>query len=46
MYYIKELIQNAEDAGASEIKFLYDARTWGTEKLVHPRLSKFQVIHI
>ncbi|KAK3750028.1 hypothetical protein QZH41_008668 [Actinostola sp. cb2023] len=41
---LKELIQNADDAGATEIKFLFDSRenTFGNTSLIHPELSKFQ----
>lgn len=41
---LKELIQNAEDAGANVIKFLYDKHTFGIEsKQLHtPGLSRFQ----
>ena len=42
---IQELIQNAEDAGATEVKFLYDRRQYGQDPrhLHHPELAKFQV---
>ena len=38
-------MQNAEDAGAREVKFLYDRRTYGTNPryLHHQGLSKHQV---
>ena len=36
------MIQNADDAGATEVKFLYDCRSYGNEYLLHPGLSKFQ----
>ncbi|KAJ8024031.1 Sacsin [Holothuria leucospilota] len=39
---LKELLQNAEDAGASEVKFIYDKRQFGTTTLFEPTLSKFQ----
>jgi sacsin len=41
---LKELIQNAEDAGATEVKFLYDKRQYGTDVryLHHPKLANFQ----
>lgn len=43
-FYLKELIQNADDAGATEVKFLFDSRenAFGTSSLIHPELSKFQ----
>jgi len=37
------LIQNAEDAGASEVKLLHDKRSYGTEKLHSEGLAQFQV---
>ncbi|KAJ8023840.1 Sacsin [Holothuria leucospilota] len=39
---LKELLQNAEDAGASEVKFIYDKRQFGTTSLFEPTLAKFQ----
>ncbi|KXJ07518.1 Sacsin [Exaiptasia diaphana] len=39
---LKELIQNAEDAGASEIKFLIDHHYYETTNLQYPELKKFQ----
>lgn len=41
---LKELIQNAEDAGAKVIRFLYDKHTYGTDKkqLHDPGLARFQ----
>ncbi|XP_031565981.1 sacsin-like [Actinia tenebrosa] len=41
---LKELIQNADDAGATEVKFLFDSRdnAFGSTSLIHPELSKFQ----
>ncbi|XP_078349603.1 sacsin-like isoform X1 [Oculina patagonica] len=41
---LKELIQNADDAGATEVKFLFDSRdnAFGTSSLVNVGLSKFQ----
>ena len=38
----KELIQNADDAGASEISFLYDETGYGTSSLMSPSLDIFQ----
>ncbi|XP_028392515.1 sacsin-like [Dendronephthya gigantea] len=39
---LKELIQNADDAGANEVKFLFDATSYGTDSLVSPGLALFQ----
>lgn len=41
----KELIQNAEDAGAKEVRFLFDKNTYGQDSrlLHHPDLAAFQV---
>ena len=39
----QELIQNAEDAGASQVKFLHDKHSYGTERLYSDGLAKFQV---
>ena len=36
------MIQNADDAGATEVSFLYDNRCYGTNALENPELSKFQ----
>lgn len=44
--HVQELIQNAEDAGATEISFLYDHRQWKKEKLFHPSLARFQVCQL
>ena len=41
--FFKELIQNAEDAGASQVKFLYDKHSYGKKKLHHEKLATFQV---
>ena len=41
--FFKELIQNAEDAGASQVKFLYDKHSYGKEKLRDEKLATFQV---
>ncbi|XP_065883067.1 sacsin-like [Dysidea avara] len=38
----KELIQNADDAGATEIKFMIDPRRHSTDELWLPGLAKFQ----
>ncbi|XP_078573948.1 LOW QUALITY PROTEIN: sacsin-like [Branchiostoma floridae x Branchiostoma japonicum] len=39
---LKELIQNAEDAEASEVRFLYDRTQYGTETLYSPKLEPCQ----
>ncbi|CAB3987754.1 Hypothetical predicted protein [Paramuricea clavata] len=39
---LKELIQNADDAGANEVKLLFDATSYGTASLVSPGLALFQ----
>ncbi|XP_028392627.1 sacsin-like, partial [Dendronephthya gigantea] len=39
---LKELIQNADDAGANEVKILFDATSYGTDSLVSPELALFQ----
>jgi len=43
-FFWKELIQNAEDAGASQVKFLHDKHSYGTEKLHSKELAQFQVV--
>ncbi|XP_035477575.1 sacsin isoform X1 [Scophthalmus maximus] len=39
---LKELIQNAEDAGATEVKFLYDETEYGVESLWSPDMAQHQ----
>uniref|UniRef100_A0A804HK57 Sacsin molecular chaperone n=1 Tax=Homo sapiens TaxID=9606 RepID=A0A804HK57_HUMAN len=39
---LKELIQNAEDAGATEVKFLYDETQYGTETLWSKDMAPYQ----
>ncbi|XP_043926906.1 sacsin [Protopterus annectens] len=39
---LKELIQNAEDAGATEVKFLYDETQYGTESLLSENMAQYQ----
>ncbi|XP_063763449.1 LOW QUALITY PROTEIN: sacsin [Eleginops maclovinus] len=39
---LKELIQNAEDAGAAEVKFLYDETEYGVESLWSPDMAQHQ----
>uniref|UniRef100_A0A3B3Z6N1 HEPN domain-containing protein n=1 Tax=Periophthalmus magnuspinnatus TaxID=409849 RepID=A0A3B3Z6N1_9GOBI len=39
---LKELIQNADDAGATEVIFVHDNRSYGTDDLWAEGLAKFQ----
>ncbi|KYO44864.1 hypothetical protein Y1Q_0022949 [Alligator mississippiensis] len=39
---LKELIQNAEDAGATEVRFLYDETQYGTESLWSKDMAPYQ----
>ncbi|KAI6651970.1 Sacsin-like [Oopsacas minuta] len=39
---LKELIQNADDAGASEVEFLLDETIHSTDQLIHPSVDKYQ----
>ncbi|XP_077468209.1 sacsin isoform X1 [Stigmatopora argus] len=39
---LKELIQNAEDAGATEVKFMYDETEYGLESLWSPDMAEYQ----
>jgi sacsin len=39
---LKELLQNADDAGASEFKLLLDLRTHGTDSLAFEGTAPFQ----
>uniref|UniRef100_A0A8D0EL10 Ubiquitin-like domain-containing protein n=1 Tax=Strix occidentalis caurina TaxID=311401 RepID=A0A8D0EL10_STROC len=39
---LKELIQNAEDAGATEVRFLYDETQYGTETLWSKDMAQYQ----
>lgn len=41
-FILKELIQNAEDAGASEVKFMYDETEYGVESLWSPDMVQHQ----
>ena len=38
----QEIIQNADDAKATEVKFFIDERSYGQQNLLHPSLAKFQ----
>ena len=42
-YYFQELIQNAEDAGASVSEFLFDENEFDRNRLCHAGLAQFQV---
>ncbi|RXN14153.1 sacsin-like isoform X1 [Labeo rohita] len=39
---LKELIQNAEDAGATEVKFMYDETEYGVESLWSHDMAQYQ----
>ncbi|MFT7803385.1 sacsin-like, partial [Arapaima gigas] len=39
---LKELIQNAEDAGATEVKFMYDETEYGQESLWSHEMAQYQ----
>lgn len=41
-FILKELIQNAEDAGATEVKFMYDETEYGVESLWSPNMAQHQ----
>ena len=41
-YIFKELIQNAEDAGATEVKFMFDETEYGLESLWSPEMAQYQ----
>lgn len=41
---LKEFLQNADDAGASCIRFVYDQREHPREAIAGPRLAALQVI--
>ena len=41
---MQELIQNAEDAGATEVKFLFNETDYPTRSLSDPGFAQFQVI--
>lgn len=41
-FILKELIQNAEDAGATEVKFMYDETEYGVESLWSPDMAQHQ----
>ena len=39
---MQEIIQNADDAGASTVHFYLDSRQHGTHSVIHPELKPFQ----
>lgn len=39
---LQELIQNAEDAGATEVRFMYDETEYGVESLWSPDMAQHQ----
>ncbi|KAI9047124.1 hypothetical protein LZ554_008578 [Drepanopeziza brunnea f. sp. 'monogermtubi'] len=39
---LRELLQNADDAGATEVKFVLDERSHPAEDLMHPKLAQYQ----
>ncbi|CAL9689777.1 unnamed protein product [Knipowitschia caucasica] len=39
---LKELIQNADDANATEVRFIHDDRSYGTQSLCNQYLAKYQ----
>lgn len=39
---LRELCQNADDAGASEVRFVLDSRQHPTENILHEGLAQFQ----
>ena len=39
---ISELVQNADDAGASEVRLMLDMRTGGSKSLLAPKLERWQ----
>lgn len=45
-FSIQELIQNAEDAGATEVMFLFDDASYPTACLSDQGFAKFQVVFI
>ena len=38
---LRELLQNADDAKASEIEYVLDTRTYDSEPLIHPDLREY-----
>ncbi|OBT62242.1 hypothetical protein VE03_08031 [Pseudogymnoascus sp. 23342-1-I1] len=39
---LRELLQNADDAGATEVRFILDERTHPTDELINPHLRQYQ----
>lgn len=48
MYLIlkQELIQNADDAQATEVIFIHDERSYGIESLWNANLGQYQGIYV
>ena len=42
-FSFQELIQNADDAEAKRVDFLFDPSNYGTKSLLNPKLAPFQV---
>lgn len=42
LLFLQELIQNADDAGATVVKFRLDTRQHPEDNLIYPKLSLFQ----
>jgi hypothetical protein len=41
---LQELIQNADDAGATEVKFLLDDTHYSTDRLFSDEMDQYQVL--
>ena len=41
-YFCQEIVQNADDAKATTVKFFIDERSHGQQNLLHHSLAKFQ----
>lgn len=41
----KEMVQNADDAGATEVNFCLDYRQHASDKLAYTKLEPFQGMH-
>lgn len=39
---LRELLQNADDAGAKEVRFILDRSTHAVDQLIHADLAKYQ----
>ena len=42
LIHVQEIIQNADDAGATKVHFYLDNRQHGTQSVIHPKLVSFQ----